>query len=87
MRLFLQSFADALPRQDHVQLPLPLTHGKSFSFPHPTSRTLQARDRVSEQPLANIGRYFDPWGTNYVIRIDGGYNNQVSQSLYGERWS
>src|SRR5438874_10038322 len=26
----------------------------------------------------NIGQYFDPWGTNYVIRIDGGYNNQVA---------
>jgi prepilin-type N-terminal cleavage/methylation domain-containing protein len=25
----------------------------------------------------NLGRYFDPWGTNYVIRIDGGYDNQV----------
>ena len=23
------------------------------------------------------GRYFDPWGTNYVVRIDGDYNNQV----------
>jgi len=26
----------------------------------------------------NLGRYFDPWGTNYVIRIDGDYNNQVA---------
>ena len=26
----------------------------------------------------NIGQYFDPWGTNYVIRIDGEYNNQVA---------
>ena len=26
----------------------------------------------------NRGQYFDPWGTNYVIRIDGGYNNQVA---------
>jgi prepilin-type N-terminal cleavage/methylation domain-containing protein len=26
---------------------------------------------------ANKGQYFDPWGTNYVIRIDGDYNNQV----------
>jgi prepilin-type N-terminal cleavage/methylation domain-containing protein len=25
----------------------------------------------------NLGQYFDPWGTNYVIRIDGDYNNQV----------
>jgi type II secretory pathway pseudopilin PulG len=27
--------------------------------------------------VANIGQYFDPWGSNYVIRIDGDYNNQV----------
>ena len=27
---------------------------------------------------ANKGRYFDPWGSNYVISIDGGYNNQVA---------
>ena len=26
----------------------------------------------------NLGRYFDPWGTNYVIRIDADYNNQVA---------
>jgi type II secretory pathway pseudopilin PulG len=26
---------------------------------------------------ANKGQYFDPWGTNYAIRIDGDYNNQV----------
>jgi prepilin-type N-terminal cleavage/methylation domain-containing protein len=24
------------------------------------------------------GQYFDPWGTNYVIRIDSDYNNQVA---------
>jgi prepilin-type N-terminal cleavage/methylation domain-containing protein len=26
----------------------------------------------------NVGQYFDPWGSNYVIRIDGDYNNQVA---------
>ena len=26
----------------------------------------------------NIGQYFDPWGNNYVVRIDGGYNNQLA---------
>jgi len=26
--------------------------------------------------VANEGQYFDPWGTNYVVRIDGDYNNQ-----------
>src|SRR6185503_13752277 len=24
------------------------------------------------------GQYFDPWGTNYFVRIDGGYNNQIA---------
>ena len=27
---------------------------------------------------ANRGQYFDPWGNNYVIRIDCDYNNQVA---------
>jgi len=27
---------------------------------------------------ANVGRYFDPWGNNYVVRIDCDYNNQVN---------
>jgi prepilin-type N-terminal cleavage/methylation domain-containing protein len=26
----------------------------------------------------NLGQYFDPWGSNYVVRIDGDYNNQVT---------
>jgi len=26
----------------------------------------------------NLGQYFDPWGSNYVVRIDGDYNNQVA---------
>jgi prepilin-type N-terminal cleavage/methylation domain-containing protein len=26
----------------------------------------------------STGQYFDPWGTNYVVRIDGDYNNQVT---------
>jgi len=26
----------------------------------------------------NRGQYFDPWGNNYVVRIDGEYNNQVT---------
>ena len=25
----------------------------------------------------NRGQYFDPWGTNYVVRIDADYSNQV----------
>ena len=25
----------------------------------------------------NRGQYFDPWGTNYVVRIDADYSNQL----------
>ena len=28
----------------------------------------------------NIGQYFDPWGKNYVIRIDGDYTNQLNNA-------
>src|SRR5262249_59519679 len=24
------------------------------------------------------GQYFDPWGSNYIVSIDGGYNNQLT---------
>src|SRR6266480_6496411 len=27
---------------------------------------------------ANIGQYFDPWGKNYLVRIDGDYGNTVA---------
>ena len=27
---------------------------------------------------AGLGRYFDPWGTPYLIEIDGGYNNAIA---------
>src|SRR6266496_6207429 len=31
----------------------------------------------------NRGQYFDPWSNNYTVRIDGEYNNQVTNP-YGE---
>jgi len=36
-----------------------------------------ANPRSGIGTTTGTGRYFDPWGTNYVIRIDGDYNNQV----------
>ena len=39
--------------------------------------------KVGATPRSGIGtttftgQYFDPWGSNYVVRIDGDYNNQV----------
>ncbi len=32
---------------------------------------------------SNAGQYFDPWGKNYLIRIDGDYNNQVDNPYGG----
>ena len=32
---------------------------------------------------ANKGQYFGPWGNNYVIRIDGNYDNQVTNPYGG----
>jgi len=31
---------------------------------------------------ANLGRYFDPWGTPYAVEIDGDYNNQINPNPY-----
>jgi prepilin-type N-terminal cleavage/methylation domain-containing protein len=28
--------------------------------------------------VANLGQYFDPWGTPYRVAIDGDYNNQLT---------
>ena len=28
----------------------------------------------------NRGQYFDPWGNNYIVRIDGDYNNQLTNA-------
>ena len=36
---------------------------------------LESDDLESERQTDNI---IDPWGTPYVVRIDGGYNNQVA---------
>ena len=32
---------------------------------------------------ANIGQYFDPWGKNYLVRIDGTYDNQIPNPYGG----
>ncbi len=31
---------------------------------------------------ANLGQYFDPWGTPYAVKIDGDYNNQIAVNPY-----
>jgi prepilin-type N-terminal cleavage/methylation domain-containing protein len=37
----------------------------------------QRRSGVSQNAPAGDGRYYDPWGTPYLVEIDGGYDNQV----------
>ncbi len=32
---------------------------------------------VTKTGASTLGQFFDPWGTNYVIRIDGDYDNQL----------
>ena len=41
------------------------------------SKTQTPHVRGLEQLRLTWGRYFDPWGNNYVVRIDCDYNNQV----------
>ena len=38
----------------------------------------QRRSGVSQNTPAGDGRYYDPWGTPYLVEIDGGYDNQVA---------
>jgi prepilin-type N-terminal cleavage/methylation domain-containing protein len=48
-----------------------------FISPPDVKNAASPRSGIGTDP-ANKGRYFDPWGSNYVIRIDGDYNNQVA---------
>jgi prepilin-type N-terminal cleavage/methylation domain-containing protein len=36
-----------------------------------------ARPRSGIGTTTGAGQYYDPWGTPYMIRIDGGYDNQL----------
>jgi prepilin-type N-terminal cleavage/methylation domain-containing protein len=48
-----------------------------FISPPDVKNSASPRSGIGTTAGGNIGQYFDPWGTNYVIRIDGDYNNQV----------
>src|SRR5437763_8447950 len=48
-----------------------------FISPPDVKNTASPRSGIGTV-AANRGQYFDPWGTNYVVRIDGDYNNQVA---------
>jgi prepilin-type N-terminal cleavage/methylation domain-containing protein len=38
----------------------------------------QRRSGVSQNAPTGDGRYYDPWGTPYLVEIDGNYDNQVA---------
>jgi prepilin-type N-terminal cleavage/methylation domain-containing protein len=48
-----------------------------FISPPDVKNAASPRSGIGTDP-SNKGRYFDPWGNNYVIRIDSDYNNQVA---------
>jgi prepilin-type N-terminal cleavage/methylation domain-containing protein len=72
----------------------PATNQSLFNPLHGQDATLNPRQIVFISPpfvkdanyprsgigtaAANTGQYFDPWGTNYVVRIDGNYDNQLT---------
>jgi prepilin-type N-terminal cleavage/methylation domain-containing protein len=55
------------------------TNTRQIVFMSPPDVKVSATPRSGIGTAAgNLGQYFDPWGMNYVIRIDGDYNNQVA---------
>jgi prepilin-type N-terminal cleavage/methylation domain-containing protein len=48
-----------------------------FISPPDVKNSAAPRSGIGTTAGGNIGQYFDSWGTNYVIRIDGDYNNQL----------
>jgi prepilin-type N-terminal cleavage/methylation domain-containing protein len=48
-----------------------------FISPPDVKNAASPRSGIGIDP-SNRGQYFDPWGKNYIIRIDCDYNNQVA---------
>ena len=51
-----------------------------FVSPPDVKDPTKPRSGIATQTVGSIplGSYVDPWGTNYVIRIDGGYSNTLA---------
>jgi len=49
----------------------------AFISPPDVKDKANPRSGIGIDPT-NTGQYFDPWGKNYVIRIDANYDNQVA---------
>ena len=54
------------------------TNARQIVFISPPDVKNAASPRSGIGTTTGTGRYFDPWGNNYVVRIDGDYNNQVA---------
>jgi type II secretory pathway pseudopilin PulG len=54
------------------------TNARQIVFISPPDVKNAASPRSGIGTTANTGQYFDPWGNNYIVRIDGDYNNQVA---------
>ena len=78
MRLFLENSADA--RRNGSCLTAATTNARQIVFISPPDvKNSQAPIRYrNNHRVGDKGQYFDPWGNNYVVRIDGDYNNQVA---------
>ena len=48
-----------------------------FLSPPDVKDKANPRSGIGTDPT-NAGQFFDPWGKNYVIRLDGGYDSTVS---------
>ena len=53
-------------------------NARQIVFISPPDAKNAASPRLGIGTTTGVGQYFDPWGNNYVVRIDGEYNNQVA---------
>ena len=58
----------------------PNLNPRQIVFLNPADAKDQANlgDRASK---LRTGQFYDPWGKNYIIRIDGDYDNQIANPL------
>ena len=49
----------------------------AFLSPPDVKDKTSPRSGIGIDP-SNVGQFFDPWGKNYVVRIDADYSNQVA---------
>ena len=53
-------------------------NARQIVFISPRDVKNAASPRLGIGTTTGVGQYFDPWGNNYAVRIDGEYNNQVT---------